>query len=83
MSLPEAMRLLADHNGLLRFVSDDTDERMVRVILRLPSSPESRVIAVNVVGNADPLDVLVTTVQEAAAEVRVAEERQPLRLVRG
>lgn len=80
MKPEDALRLLAEHDGLVRYCGEPGEARAVRVMLRLPWSKEDRVIATQDLGTDDPLDVMVSTVQEALGEVQAQQARRTLRL---
>ena len=79
MNLDAALRALAAEGAVLRFVV--TPEPGVVVTLAHPSNPDDRVTAINPMGEADVLAVLVATAEEALAEVRAVDARRVLRVV--
>lgn len=81
MNVSEALGVIARHDGLVRFSKEPGEPPTCRVMLRLPWAPEDRVIAIQDVGDRDPQDALLATVQEALGEVQAGEARRGLRLV--
>jgi hypothetical protein len=80
LKVDAALRLLAEHHGLIRYGGEPGEARAVRVMLRLPWSGENRVVATQALGTDDPLDVMVRTIEEALGEVQAQEARRSLRL---
>ncbi len=76
----DALRVLAEHGGVVRF-SVRPDVPSVRVMMPSPLHETDRVVAINLLGDNDAIDVLTETVEEVMAEVEAARARRGLRLV--
>jgi hypothetical protein len=80
MMAEDALRALAHHGAVVRFITAPL-EPAVRVTLPCSLAPDERVTAINSIGRADVVHVLLATAEEAFAEVQAVEARQTLRIV--
>lgn len=79
--LAEALAFLAEHRGLVRWHDDDEDGAFAWAMVRVPWSPEDRIVSRIVMDDLDePVAVALVAIEEVRAELAAREARRVLRL---